>query len=219
MIDRDDFNAKNLTSNAGLLLVFDHAQRAGVFDWLEEDFTFTDKSTGKIKMNHIKTLLCGNFIGIDKLERIKLLQCDPLVKEMGVEIKEPEAVSRFLGKFKFGTTQRLQNVNFKLFKKLLEKSRLKSILIDIDSTVINVEGHKESAAKGYIKESKYDMTVGSLLLKSSWANEAVFQLMMLKTFRLKTLFVAGRIIRKARSTMLKLAFDYPYKEVFRRYAQ
>lgn len=85
------------------------------------------------------------------------------------------------------------------------------------------------------------MNVGSLLLKSFWANEAVFQLMMLtynlflmfktdrlipqeyrqqsKTFRLKYRFVAGRIIRTARSTMLKLAFDYPYKEVFRRYAQ
>ena len=100
---------------------------------------------------------------------------------------------------------------------------------------------KRGNCENYIKESKYDMNVGSLLLKSFWANEAVFQLMMLtynlfllfktdrlipqeyrqqiKTFRLKYLFVAGRIIRTARSTMLKLAFDYPYKEVFRRYAQ
>ena len=35
----------------------------------------------KIKMNHIKTMLCGHFIGIDKLERLKLLQNDPLVNE------------------------------------------------------------------------------------------------------------------------------------------
>ena len=35
----------------------------------------------KIKMNHIKTILCGHFIGIDKLERLKLLQNDPLVNE------------------------------------------------------------------------------------------------------------------------------------------
>jgi hypothetical protein len=32
-------------------------------------------------MNHIKTMLCGNFIGIDKLEQLKLLQSDPLVNE------------------------------------------------------------------------------------------------------------------------------------------
>ena len=35
----------------------------------------------KIKMNHLKTMLCGHFIGIDKLERLKLLQNDPLVNE------------------------------------------------------------------------------------------------------------------------------------------
>ena len=113
--------------------------------------------------------------------------------------------------------------------------------------VTNTGHSNEETARAYekrgncendIKESKYDMNVGSLVLKSFWANEAVFQLMMLaynlfllfkfdrlvtqeyrqqiKTFRLKYLFVAGRIIRTARSTMLKLAFDYPYKEVFQR---
>ncbi|MDC9131654.1 hypothetical protein PSJ72_00645 [Escherichia coli] len=30
-----------------------------------------------------------------------------------------------------------------------------------------------------MKEAKYDMAVGHLLLKSFWANEAVFQMMML----------------------------------------
>ena len=29
-------------------------------------------------MNHIKTMLCGHFIGIDKLERLKLLQMIPV---------------------------------------------------------------------------------------------------------------------------------------------
>ena len=38
-----------------------------------------------------------------------------------------------------------------------------------------------------IKEAKYDMAVGQLLLKSFWANEAVFQLMML-TYNLFLLF-------------------------------
>jgi hypothetical protein len=34
-------------------------------------------------------------------------------------------------------------------------------------------------SKNYIKEAMYDMAVGHLLLKSFWANEAVFQMMML----------------------------------------
>ena len=100
-------------------------------------------------MNHIKTMLCGHFIGIDKLERLKLLQNDPLIKEYDIQVKEPETVSRFLGNFSFKTTQILRDINFKVFKKLLSKNKLKSIIIDIDSSVINVEGHQEGAAKGY----------------------------------------------------------------------
>ena len=54
-----------------------------------------------LKMNHIKTMLCGNFVGIDKLERLKLLQCDPQINEFAISIKEPETVSQFLGNFSY----------------------------------------------------------------------------------------------------------------------
>jgi hypothetical protein len=86
------------------------------------------------------------------------------------------------------------------------------------------------------------MVVGHLLLQSFWANEAIFQLMMLaynadgyirlfllfkmdfageaeywqqiKTFRLKYIFLAGKIIRTARSTVMKLSDRYPYQEMY-----
>ncbi|MCC9331650.1 transposase, partial [Enterobacter hormaechei] len=76
---------------------------------------------------------------------------------------------------------------------------------------------KRGNAENYIKEAKYDMAVGHLLLKSFWANEAVFHMMMLsynlfllfkfdsldsseyrqqiKTFRLKYVFLAAKIIK------------------------
>jgi len=38
---------------------------------------FDRPSTNKIKMNHIKIMLCSHYIGIDRLERSKLLQGDP----------------------------------------------------------------------------------------------------------------------------------------------
>jgi hypothetical protein len=87
------------------------------------------------------------------------------------------------------------------------------------------------------------MAVGRLLLKSFWANEPIFQLMMLlynlfllfkldflgisefrqqitcacgtgvgKTFRLKFVFLAGRIIRTARTVVMKLPEKYPYRD-------
>ena len=415
MINKIDFNAKNLTSNAGIFLLFEHAKNNGIFDIIEKDLVFDNESTNKIKMNHIKTILCGHFIGIDKLERLKLLQNDPLINEFDISVKEPETVSRFLGNFCFKTTQMFRDINFKVFKKLLSKSKLKSITIDIDSSVINVEGYQEGATKGYnpkklgnrcyniqfafcdeikayitgfvrsgntytangaaemikeivaniktddleimfrmdsgyfdeeiietieslgckylikgkvyptlasqitdpsilfvkgeegrettglftklnkwdkdrrfivsrvlkpekdrvqlsliegeeyqyfffvtntelssenvviayekrgncenyIKEAKYDMAVGHLLLKSFWANEAVFQMMMLaynlfllfkfdalsiseyrqqiKTFRLKYVFLAAKIIKTARYVIMKLSANYPYKAVY-----
>lgn len=415
MINKIEFSAKNLTSNAGLLLLLEHANNNGIFDLIDHDLVFDNASTNTIKMNHVKTMLCGNFIGIDKLERLKLLQSDPLVNEFNISIKEPETVSRFLGNFSYKTTHMLREINFKVFRKLLRKSKLKAITIDIDSSVVNVEGHQEGALKGYnpkklgnrcynlqfafcdelkayitgfvrsgntytangaaemikeivaqiktddleilfrmdsgyfdddiittiesagcqylikgkeyptlasqvtvptisfikgeagrettalvtklntwdkdrrfvisrvlkpkkdsvqlsflegdefeyfyfvtntemaseklviayekrgnaenyIKEAKYDMAVGHLLLQSFWANEAIFQLMMLaynlfllfkmdfakgteyrqqiKTFRLKYVFLAGKIIRTARSVIMKLSEKYLYREMY-----
>jgi len=415
MINKIEFSANNLTSNAGLFLLLEHANKNGIFDLIDRDLVFDNASTNKIKMNHIKTMLCGNFIGIDKLERLKLLQSDPLVNEFHISIREPETVSRFLGNFSYKTTHMLREINFKIFRMLLKKSKLKAITIDIDISVVNVEGHQEGAVKGYnpkkpgnrcyniqfafcdelkayitgfvrsgntytangaaemikeivahiktddleilfrmdsgyfyeeiieaiesagcqylikgkayptlasqvtaptisftkgdegrettqlvakldtwnkerrfvvsrvlkdekdrsqlsllegdefeyfyfvtntelssekvviayekrgnaenyIKEAKYDMSVGHLLLQSFWANEAIFQLMMLaynlfllfkmdfvngteyrqqiKTFRLKYIFLAGKIIRMARSVVLKLSKNYPYQEIY-----
>ena len=416
MINKIEFKAKNLTSNAGLFLMLENTKNNGIFEMIENDLAFESASINKIKMNHIKTMLCGHFIGIDKLERLKLLKNDPLVREFDISVKEPETVSRFLSNFSFKTTQMFREINFKVFKKLLSKSGLTSITIDIDSSVINVEGHQEGATKGYnpkklgnrcynvqfafcdelkayvtgfvrsgnaytangaaelikeivatlkaqnleiffrmdsgyfdeeiietieslgckylikakayatlvsqvtassavflkgidgretaellikldkwkkkrrfvvsrvlkpekeraqlsllegseydyfffvtntdleseavvlsyekrgnaenyIKEAKYDMSVGHLLLKSFWANEAVFQMMMLaynlfllfkfdyldaseyrqqiKTFRLKYVFLAAKIIKTARSVIMKLSSKYPYQEVYK----
>jgi len=182
VVSEIDFNAKNLTSNAGLFLLLEYENSNGIFELIENDLVFDQDSTNKIK-----TMLCGHFIGIDKLERLKLLQNDPLVDEFNISVKEPETASRFLGNFTFKTTQNFRDINFKVFSKLLSKNKLTSITIDIDSSSVNVEGHQEGATKGYnpkkrgnvenyIKEAKYDMAVGHLLLKSFWANEAVFQM-------------------------------------------
>jgi len=76
-------------------------------------------------MNHIKTILCDNFIGIDKLERLKLLQSDPLVIEFNISIKEPETVSRFLGNFSYKTPRSARN-HFQGFQKAAEKEKAPS---------------------------------------------------------------------------------------------
>jgi hypothetical protein len=151
VINKIEFSARNLTSNAGLFLLLEHARNNRIFELIDQDLVFENPSTNRIKMNHIKTLLCGNLIGIDKLERLKLLQSDPLIGEFDISVKEPETVSRFLGNFNYKTTQMLREINFKVFKMLLRRSNIKSITIDIDSSVVNVEGHQEGTAKGWLR--------------------------------------------------------------------
>jgi len=149
LINKIDFAAKNLTSNADLFLLLENAKTNGIFELIDTDLVFDNESTNKIKTNHIKTILCGHFIGIEKLERLKLLQGDPLINEFDISVKEPATVSRFLGNFSYKTTQMFRDINFKVFRTLLFKSKLTSITIDIDSSDVNVEGHQEGTANGY----------------------------------------------------------------------
>ena len=107
---------------------------------------------------------------------------------------------------------------------------------ELPSEKVVISYEKRGNSENYIKEAKYDMAVGHLLLKSFWANEAVFQMMMLaynlfllfkfdslsiseyrqqiKTFRLKYIFLAAKIIRTARYVVMKLSAKYPYKDVY-----
>ena len=86
VINKIDFAAKNLTSNAGIYLLLENAKANGIFELIDTDLVFDNESTNKIKMNHIKAMLCGHFIGIDKLERLKLLQGDPLITEFDISL-------------------------------------------------------------------------------------------------------------------------------------
>ena len=89
LIHKIDFSARNLASNAGLFLLLESAKTNGIFELIDNDLVFDNESTNKIKMNHIQTMRCVHFIGIEKLERLKLLQGDPLVNAFDISVKEP----------------------------------------------------------------------------------------------------------------------------------
>lgn len=86
LINKINFAARNLTSNADLFHLLENAKTNGFFVLIDTDLVLDIESIHKIKMNHINTLLSGNFSGIDKLERLKLLQRDPLVIEFSVSV-------------------------------------------------------------------------------------------------------------------------------------
>jgi hypothetical protein len=63
MIDKIEFIAKNLTSNAGVLLLLNDTEEQRIFQELDEMLVFDNESTEAIKMNHLKTLICGGLVG------------------------------------------------------------------------------------------------------------------------------------------------------------
>ena len=79
MIDKVEFTAKNLTSNAGVLLLLNYIEEPRIFQELDERLVFDNKSTEAIKVNYLKTLICGGFVGADKLERSLLLKAEQLM--------------------------------------------------------------------------------------------------------------------------------------------
>ena len=113
MINNVVFTEKNLTSNAGVLPLLNYTEEQGIFQDLDDILSFENESTEKIKMNHLKTLICGGFAGANKLERFLSLKEDPLIRECGIYVRKPENISRFLSNFTFKTTHMLRKVNFK----------------------------------------------------------------------------------------------------------
>jgi hypothetical protein len=75
-IDKIEFTAKNLTSNAGVLLLLNYTEGRRIFQEIDEMWVFDNKSTEAIKMNYLKTLICGGLIGADKLERFLSLKAE-----------------------------------------------------------------------------------------------------------------------------------------------
>ena len=64
MIDKAEFTAKNLTSNAGVLLLLNYTEEQRIFQAIAEMLVFDNKSTEAIKVNYLKTLICGGLVGV-----------------------------------------------------------------------------------------------------------------------------------------------------------
>jgi len=63
LIDKIEFTAKNLISNAGVLLLLNYTEEPRIFQAIDEMLVFDNESTEEIKMNHLKTLICGGLVG------------------------------------------------------------------------------------------------------------------------------------------------------------
>ena len=64
MISKINFNAKNLTSNAGLYLLIENAKSNGIFDLIENDLVFDQNSINKTNRHFLaETATLPFFVG------------------------------------------------------------------------------------------------------------------------------------------------------------
>ena len=246
MINKIEFKAKNLTANGAAELIKEIVANLKTNEleilfrmdrgYFDEEIIETIESLGckfSIKAKAYATL-------------ISQVTTSSAVFLKGINEKETAELLIKLDKWK----KKRRFVVYRVLK--LEKERAQLSLLDgsefnyfffvtntdLESEAVVLSYEKCGNAENYIKEAKYDMSVGHLLLKSFWANESVFQIMMLsynlfllfkfdyldvseyrqqiKTFRLKYDFFAAKIIKTARSVMMKHSSKYPYQEVYKK---
>jgi hypothetical protein len=63
MIDRIEFTARHLTSNAGLLLLLENTRKNGVFDWIDQELVFETRSTSRSRGTTSKPCCAGISLG------------------------------------------------------------------------------------------------------------------------------------------------------------
>ncbi len=76
-----------------MYLQLENVRANGIFNLINTVPVFDRPSTTKIKINHIKTMLCSHYTGTDRMERIELLQGDPLVEAFEILVKQPDRMT------------------------------------------------------------------------------------------------------------------------------
>ncbi len=187
MINKIEFKAKNLTANGAAELIKEIVANLKTNEleilfrmdrgYFDEEIIETIESLGckfSIKAKAYATL-------------ISQVTTSSAVFLKGINEKETAELLIKLDKWK----KKRRFVVYRVLK--LEKERAQLSLLDgsefnyfffvtntdLESEAVVLSYEKCGNAENYIKEAKYDMSVGHLLLKSFWANESVFQMMML----------------------------------------
>jgi hypothetical protein len=133
---------------------------------------------------------------------------DPILKEHFMVYRYIQAWG-FLHTLRLGNLERIPLLRFeKAFREAHPRqTRLadKIIKIILENDIFSAEGYSL-----VLRMLAYNLF---LLFKMDFAKETEYR-QQIKTFRLKYMFLAGKIIRTARSVVMKLSEKYPYHEVY-----
>jgi hypothetical protein len=154
---KHSFTGKNLTAHGGLSPMNKFLSKIG----LKEEFNrlFPTQQYNSLKFLNAQIMMAvifGSLCGINRLSRITNMTFDPLVMRL-LGIKKAfnkDLISTRLKELGERGARKLHGF-FQLFAHdEIRKSGLKSITLDVDSTVFGVCGNQEGVAKGYNPSKK-----------------------------------------------------------------
>ena len=148
------FDDANLVSSAGLVPVMRLAERAGLTHLAGKHLTVpTDK--GANAGAKVSSLVAGMVAGADSIEDMRLLRHGG-IRRLFDRVYAPSTLGSFLRSFEFGHVRQLDAVASRFLTGLASESpNLLPVgdeytFVDIDDTIIEVEGHlKQGASCGY----------------------------------------------------------------------
>lgn len=154
------FGKDRLTSFAGLKPFMQYLDKTlNLFTLFDNKVSFTKKKRNFSKTDYLKVIIVLFAVGYEKLAHIGLLFADHFVlKLLGlIKLPNPENIVRcFLNKFTFKHAYELSRVQQVLVSQRHQKLfRLRSTIIDCDSTPKDTFGHQEGTGRHYQNRNGY----------------------------------------------------------------
>jgi len=162
---RVTFDDEGMVANAGLLLVATLAARLGVGRIVEQTLHMAGLVGGARPGRKVLTLVHAIAAGASHIDHADMLRAGETAGVLGHRVMAPSTLGTFLRAFTFGHVRQLEAVVGKVLSRAWElgagpgDSRL---VIDVDSTICEVEGRKkQGAAYGYTKVLGYHPILAS----------------------------------------------------------
>jgi hypothetical protein len=160
-LDRIDatFDDPNLVADAGLLLVATLSQRLGLEALVNTTVRLDGRVGGARPGRKVLTLvhaMCANASHIDHTDK---LRAGATGSVLGHRVMAPSTIGTFLRSFTFGHCRQMEAVNGHALERAWAAGAgpgVKPLVIDIDSTICEVDGHaKQGAGYGYTRQLGY----------------------------------------------------------------
>lgn len=157
------FDEDHLVANAGLLLVATVVRVLGLEALIDASVRLPSKRGGFRPGRKVLTLVHAMVAGATHIDHADLLRAGASEEVLGHAVMAPSTLGTFLRAFTFGHLRQLDAVLAETLRRVWERTTLpERLVVDIDSTVCEVEGAKKAGASyAYTKVLAYNPLLAS----------------------------------------------------------